>query len=56
MLNEQEIAVAVVMMKRAQCRGEEAAAVATVIQKLEHEYAKLTAPKTDVPVVEADEE
>jgi hypothetical protein len=38
------------MMKRAQCKGEEAAAVAVTLQKLEHLFAKMTAPKTEVPV------
>jgi hypothetical protein len=35
-----------------QCTGEEAAPVAVVIQKLTHEFERLTAPKVDVPVVD----
>jgi hypothetical protein len=52
MLTLDEIKVAVVMMRRAQCTGEEAADVAIVLEKLLHEYAKMTAPKTPVPIIE----
>jgi hypothetical protein len=52
MLDANELQVAIVMMKRAQCTGEEAAPVAVVIQKLTHEFERLTAPKVDVPVVD----
>ncbi len=35
MLTNEELKVAIIMMKRASCTGEESAAVATVIMKLE---------------------
>lgn len=50
MLTPEDIKVAVVMMKRATCTGEESGAVAVVIQKLVQEYERLVRPpqaKTD---------
>lgn len=55
MLTAEELKVAIVMMMRAQCNGEEAAAVAMVIQKLNAEFNRLTAPPVPMESKEWDD-
>lgn len=55
-LNAEEIKVAIIMMKRASCSGEESGAVATVIMKLEQEYLALQPEATNDSEKELPEE
>ncbi len=54
MLTQDDLKIAIIMMKRASCTGEESASVATVILKLEAWYNSLQTPAT--PLLPAPEE
>lgn len=56
LLKPDHIRVAITMMGRANCTGQEAAAVATTIQVLQQELQRMSAPPKPMPEKEPEEQ